>query len=391
MECRHPTICACPASVARLRFGEMPASSSQEVAHERGLAARTLVLEHVEHSLVGQLRRPDCIRTLLYLVIDAAHESISRDLELACQKEGLDLPNKSLMVSVEDRSLSGEMVGAPAQYVAHQSGGFIVEVVAGEQNIAVMRKCCAVEIIPLGFSACRARGTMGGLGHGWNREIRVIERSAVQGEISLVCELSATSKRLARVGTNSQFQVEPEGLESFRGEQVPERKAVLAAGDGDEKAFVSSEHLFVVDLAKCSTLKPEKETRTAKRSIVGAKSDLGLTRAAGAFHRKSATTDHRSDLDRVVVRERGILGQQRIASDYQDSPGQNLEPVEQRMNPADAADLGFLSRWAENDLQGLNSLSEWAEGGQLEFRVANQDTADKTVRGGGGLIPGGDD
>lgn len=61
------------------------------------------------------------------------------------------------------------------------------------------------------------------------------------------------------------------------------------------------------------------------------------------------------------------------------------------MDPPHAADLGFLSRWTENDIQGLIPLSEWAEAGQLEFRVANQDTVEQTVRGGGWPIPGGDD
>jgi hypothetical protein len=103
------------------------------------------------------------------------------------------------------------------------------------------------------------------------------------------------------------------------------------------------EHVFVVDLAKRSAFKPEKEARTAKGGIMGAESDLGLTGATGAFHGKSTTTDHRSDLDRVFVRQGGILGQQGFSSDYQDGSGQNLEPVEQRMDPAHATDLGHLS------------------------------------------------
>ena len=138
----------------------------EEAEQERGLRARRAVLEGVEHLLEPEVAVARRHRALLDLVVDPAQHAVGRGLPLAEPDERLHLAGEAGRGG-QHRVLAAEVRGLPAQHVAEQHRGFVVEVVAGGDDVVAVFERGGVEEVALrqaARTAGRAAGGRGGAG-----------------------------------------------------------------------------------------------------------------------------------------------------------------------------------------------------------------------------------
>ena len=92
------------------------------------------VLEPVEHLLVAEVPVARGHRALLDLVVDAAQHAVGRGLALAEPHERLHLAHEPGRRG-QHGVLAAEVAGVPAEHVAEQDRGLVVEVVAGGDDV----------------------------------------------------------------------------------------------------------------------------------------------------------------------------------------------------------------------------------------------------------------
>src|SRR5581483_7148948 len=279
------------AALARIRLlpvdlRERRLGGAEELLHEGELRARARVLEPVERLLVDELGRSGRVRTLLDDVVDPAHERVHRGLVLAHEVERLHLADEPRMRRRKDGALAREMVLLPAEHVAHEPRRLVVEVVTRHEDVEAAVDGRLVEEVPLHRSARRAGDPARGGGDRGDGEPALLGGEGHDAERKPAARREGHDLLVRHVGVraDAEADVEPGRVVAEIGEHVPEREAVLPAGDGDEEPVALLEHPLVRDRALDLTGEEEEEARAAEAGVVRPQLDFGLRPAARAPH-----------------------------------------------------------------------------------------------------------
>ena len=195
------------------------------------------------------------------------------------------------VVGREHRVLAPEVAGLPAQHVAEQHRGFVVEVVAGGDDVVAVLERGRVEEVALREPARAARRAAGDLRRGRGC------RSRGRSRRSTSCSFRPRALRERRGRTGRTRRSTRRCRARGRGrrprtrastQEVPERQRVLAAGDRDEHPLPRLEHLVLVD--RLAHLLPAvvQEAVPAERRVVPADVDDRRRLAPPALHRSRA-------------------------------------------------------------------------------------------------------
>ena len=66
------------------------------------------------------------------------------------------------MLCCQHGKLATQIFGLPMQNVAHQNGGFVVEIMAGDQSVVGAKPGCLIKAVPLREATRGAGGPLGG-------------------------------------------------------------------------------------------------------------------------------------------------------------------------------------------------------------------------------------
>ena len=146
-------------ALARPRRREALVAALEEAEQERGLRARRALLDLVEHLLVAEVAVAGGHRALLDDVVDAAEHAVRGDSRSPSRTSGFTLRTKPARRG-QHRVLAAEVARLPAQHVAEQHRGFVVEVVPGREHVVAVVERGVVEQVALrqAARASTARG-----------------------------------------------------------------------------------------------------------------------------------------------------------------------------------------------------------------------------------------
>jgi hypothetical protein len=128
------------------------------------LGAGGRLLHLVEGLLVPHLGVAGDQRALLDHVVDALEHAVGGGLALGHPVQRLDLLDQAGAGRLQDRELAGHGRGVPAQGVAEQHRGLVVQVVAGADDVVAAVQGGPVEHVALGQPAHPAGGAAAGAG-----------------------------------------------------------------------------------------------------------------------------------------------------------------------------------------------------------------------------------
>jgi len=133
----------------------------------------------------------------------------------------------------------------------------------------------------------------------------------VQGDIRMAvgegADAGVRGAGVAGAFVNAEADVQPVRAVAQRQQDIPQRQAVLAAGDGHQHALLAGEHPVVVDEAPGLLLHPGDEVRLAEGQLVLPHVDDGACAAFAAFHERWLPPVGASDRGlphRTVIRRR---------------------------------------------------------------------------------------
>ncbi len=240
-------------------------------------------------------------------------------LPLGEAHERLDLPGEAV-AGGQDRQLAAEVLGVPVQGVAEQHGGLVVEVVAGDEHVvaALERRrrrtggawrARRPSTAPVGRPAsrwgCRSRRCRGG------RPPAGV-RPRLGGEVAgVACPTRRCSRRCRgrRRGRRPGSRARRAGP-TRRGSPC---RRTRRPGPGRRGSIMRELVDRLGDLAPALL----EEVLGAEVGVVAPDVDDRRALADDALHSR-APGDDRPDLDRVVVVEGGVAGDERVAPDDQD-------------------------------------------------------------------------
>ena len=236
-------------------------------------------------------------------------DAVGGGLALGQADERLDLLRETRPGPASTGMLAAQVLGLPAQHVAEQDRGLVVEVVSGHQHVVAAVERRLVEQVALGQTAGRARRAPGGL----RRRSGCRSRSSSARSTSIrwrprgLGEATGVPGRGVAVLADAEPDVQPVGLVAERDEDVPDGERVLAPGHGDEDPVVRREHVEVRMALATWSRQNFSEVVRAEVRVVPADVDHGRARGTRRTSRSvlprscRAPRDDRSDLDHVVV------------------------------------------------------------------------------------------
>ena len=137
------------------------------------------------------------------------HAAVSRSVR---RTSGLTLRGKPV-ARREHRELAGEVLDLPAQRVAEQHGGLVVEVVAGDDDVVAAVERGLVEQVALAQPARRARHPAGGPRRGRDVvAVLVAQRHLDQLQAALGGEVAGVRRRRLAVVADAEADVQAVGL-----------------------------------------------------------------------------------------------------------------------------------------------------------------------------------
>ena len=129
------------------------------------------------------------------------------------------------MLAREHGQLAPEVLGLPAQHVAEQHGGFVVEIVAGSDDVVAVFAGSHVEEMTFREAARRAWNPLGRpCGGGDVETVLVTQVAVVQGEPALFRERLGEARRLVGVLADAEADDEPVGFVAEVAKELPARE-----------------------------------------------------------------------------------------------------------------------------------------------------------------------
>ena len=234
----------------------------------------------------------------------------------------------------QHRQLAAEVLGLPAQHVAEQHGGLVVEVVAGGDDVVAAVERGLVEQVALRQPARRARHALGGLGAGRDVEAVVVgqvDLDAASGRASSA-KARAYVAGLVAVVADAEAEVEAVGLVAERRAGCPTRRA--------SPCRPTPRRAPARPARSCRSRRSPWRTWSRQCCRKCSAQKLALWRrmsmTAGSRHTRHFTPQPPEMTGRistsVVVGEQRVARHERVAADHEHRLAVELEAVEQRVH-----------------------------------------------------------
>ena len=209
--------------------GEQGHASLQIAEEELRLRARRRVLDRVHRLLVAKLRVAGDERALLDDVLDAPQEGVRGCLQFGETMEGLHLLHHAL-ARRKRRRLTGDRLGLPAERVAEQGRGLVVEIVAGRDHVESTFQGGAIEDVALRepADARRSIATRACRRWGCRSRDRVRGRRYAAGPPARPRTPGATSCDRSEYSADAEPQIQTGDVVAETEKHIPEGEGVLA-------------------------------------------------------------------------------------------------------------------------------------------------------------------
>src|SRR5437879_4844618 len=369
----------------------------EEAEEEVVLGAGGRLLHPAQDLFVGDRRGARRERAFLDDVVDAAKERIGRRLALRQPIERLHATHQLGMRRRQRRRLPRERVGLPVHDRPEQRRRFVVEIVTGGHHGKPALEGDAIHQVALAEPASRTRrSSRHGLDDRHGRADLFGDGGDDQRHAMGGREFLAAGLRLDGIVEDAEVEVEAGRPVALLDQHLPQRQRVLASRHRHQHGLLGREHPVLADRLADLIAEELDEVRLAEGGVVPPELDDRPSAALPAFQEASpiisplasprgaprlalpppiisplasprrvsartATTHHRAQLDRVVVGDHLVGGDEGVAANHQHGFGNDLELAQDVLHPPPAGDLDLALRVSQDDFH----WSEWRALGSI--------------------------